>query len=315
MFRGSWILAAAGLLALGAAAHGQGIAIGVAEGPDVKVDVRVAEPSEYWIGVVLAAPAEDEQPGIKVADVMPDGPAAKAGIRAGDRLTKAGGKPIKEVGDLIGAIDAAKGKPVGIELVRDGEPQKLQVTPQKRPMPARPFGELLPPGQDWDNWRKWAEKLEQRQLDEPFQFRFFGPGAVVPRAIVAGKPQPDDMTITLTKKGQEPARIVVKQGDESWRTTEDKLGELPDEVRPHVERLLGRGFGAWGRVKVMEGPKVHVQPQPLKAEPLKVLPRDELRKRLDQRLERIDKQIEELRKSLDELRKKRAEGAETEKTP
>jgi len=312
MFRGSWILAAAGLLALGAGAHGQGIAIGVAEGPDVNVDVAVAKPSEYWIGVVLAAPAEDDQSGIKVADVMPDGPAAKAGIRAGDRLTKAGGKPIKEVGDLIGAIDAAKGKPLGLELVREGKTQKLEVTPQKRSMPARPFRELLPPGQDWEGWREWMDKMEQGQLGEgrPFHFRFFGPGAVVPPAIVAEQPQPQDMTITVTKKGQEPAKIVVKQGDESWRTTEDKLGELPEEVRPHVARLLGRGIGPWGRVKVLEAPRVHVQ-----AEPLKVLPRDELRKRLDQRLERIDKQIEELRKSLDELRKRRSEGAETEKKP
>jgi len=312
MFRTSWILAAAGLLALGAAAHGQAIAIGVAEGPDVNVDGAVAKPSEYWIGVVLAAPAKDDQPGIKVADVMPDGPAAKAGIRAGDRLIKAGGKPIQQVGDLIGAIDASKGKPLGLELVREGKKQQLEVTPQKRPVPARPFRELLPPGQDWKGWREWMDKMEQGQFGEggPFHFRFFGPGAIVPPGVAAEKPQPDDMTITVTKKGQEPARIVVKQGDESWRTTEDKLGELPDEVRPHVERLLGRRFGAWGRVKVMEGPRVHVQPQPLKA-----LPRDELRKRLDQRLERIDEQIEELRKSLDELRKKRSEGAEAEKKP
>jgi len=312
MFRSSWILAVAGLLALSTAAQAQGVAIGVAEGPDVNVDVAVAKPSEYWIGVVLAAPEEEDQPGIKVADVMPDGPAAKAGIRPGDRLIKAGGKPITKVGDLIGAIDAAKDKPLGLELVREGKTRKLEVTPQKRPTPVRPFRDLLPPGEDWEGWREWMDKMERGQFGEPglFRFRFFGPGAIVPPGIAAEKPQPKDMTITVTKKGQEPAKIVVKQGDETWRTTEDKLGELPEEVRPHVERLLGRGFGAWGRVKVLEGPKVQVH-----AEPLRALPRDEIRKRVDQRLEQMDKRIEELRKSIDELRKKRSEGAETEKKP
>lgn len=310
MHRVCWILAAAGVLALGVAAYGQGVMIGVAEKPDAKVDVAPAKPSEYWIGVVLAAPDEGDQPGIRVADVMPDGPAAKAGIRPGDRLTKAGGKPIKAVADLIRAIDAAKGKPLGLELVREGKTQKLEVTPQKRPVSVRPFRDLFPPGQDWEGWREWMEKMEQFGEPGLFRFRFFGPGAVLPPGAEAEKAQPEDMTITITKKGQKPAKIVVKQGDETWRTTEDKLGELPEEVRPHVERLLGRGFGAWDRLKVMEGPRIHVQPAPLK-----VLPRDEIRERVDQRLEQMEKRLEELRKSLEELRKAKPKGAEAEKKP
>jgi len=315
MFRGSWILAAAGVLALSTTATCQDVAVGVAEGPDVKVNVRVAEPSEYWIGVVLSAPGgEDDQPGLEVADVMPDGAAAKAGIRAGDRLIKAGGKPVNEVADLVGAIGASKGKPLGLELVRDGQTRKLDVTPEKRPVPGRPFRELFQPGQDWEGWREWMEKMDEGDLRDsgPFRFRFFGPGAIVPPGVAVEQAQPEDMTITVTKKGQEPARILVKQGEETWRTREDKLDELPDEVRPHVERLLGRGLGAWawGRAKVTEGPRAHVE-----AEPWKGRPRDEIRKRVDRRLEQMEKRIEELRKSIEELRKKGPKGAETEKKP
>jgi len=316
MFRGSWILAAAGVLVLSTAGYGQGAAIGAADSPDVKDDVRVAQPSEYWIGVVLSATAQregDEPAGLKVVDVMPGGPAAKAGIRAGDRVLSAGEKPVKDVRGLVAQIDGAKGKPVAIEVLRDGETQELEVTPEKRPVARQPFRELLPPGHDWDAWRKWMEEMEEGQPDQagPFRFRFFGPGAILPPAE-AQKPQPEDMSITVTKKGEAPAKIVVKQGEQTWRTTEDELGKLPDEVRPHVERLLGRGLGGLtrGRAKLLEGPRIRVHP-----EPLKVLPHDEIRKRLDQRFEQMDQRIEELRKSIDELRGKEPEGAETEKKP
>ena len=49
-----------------------------------------------------------------------------------------------------------------------------------------------------------------------------------------------DMTVTISKQGKEPAKITVKQGDKSWEVTEDDLDQLPEEVRPHVEPMLGR---------------------------------------------------------------------------
>ena len=52
---------------------------------------------------------------------------------------------------------------------------------------------------------------------------------------------PDDLEIQIVKKGEAPAKIEIKQGEKTWSVTEDKLDELPDEVRPYAERMLSHG--------------------------------------------------------------------------
>lgn len=61
---------------------------------------------------------------------------------------------------------------------------------------------------------------------------------------------PDDLSVSVTKKGSEPARITVKKGEQSWEITEKELDKLPDDVRKHVEAAINPihsrvpGFGA-----------------------------------------------------------------------
>jgi serine protease Do len=79
-------------------------------------------------GPILAA-AQGEAQGKLGVSVRPgdngvvveraDGPAAKAGIRAGDVIVGVNGKPVKSVDELKSAIDAA-GKQVAV-LVQRGE--------------------------------------------------------------------------------------------------------------------------------------------------------------------------------------------------
>lgn len=49
---------------------------------------------------------------------------------------------------------------------------------------------------------------------------------------------PDDLTVSMTKKGSEPARITVKKGEQSWEITEKELDKLPDDVRKQVESVI-----------------------------------------------------------------------------
>ena len=51
---------------------------------------------------------------------------------------------------------------------------------------------------------------------------------------------PKDLSVQINKQGSEPTKIHVKRGDQEWEVTEDKLGDLPEEVRVHVQKLLGR---------------------------------------------------------------------------
>lgn len=71
--------------------------------------------------------------GVLVTDVRADSAASKAGMRAGDVVTKVGSTAIDDTGDLMRAIGEAKGE-VTIEVVRDRKPQALKVTIEEGPV-------------------------------------------------------------------------------------------------------------------------------------------------------------------------------------
>lgn len=64
-----------------------------------------------------------------IGEVMPNTPAAEAGLKAGDRVLRVDKKKIRTFGDIPSAIMVNTGTPVDIELVRDGETLNLTITP------------------------------------------------------------------------------------------------------------------------------------------------------------------------------------------
>ena len=67
-----------------------------------------------------------------VTDV-PAGPAADAGIKAGDVITAFAGGPVKDTRDLVRRVaDAPVGNAVDVMVLRDGKPVTLQVTLGRR---------------------------------------------------------------------------------------------------------------------------------------------------------------------------------------
>jgi serine protease Do len=66
--------------------------------------------------------------GVLVTDVEEDGPAGKAGIKAGDVIVRVGGKAVKDGGDLREAIrDAPGGSNATIGVQREGRSMDLTV--------------------------------------------------------------------------------------------------------------------------------------------------------------------------------------------
>lgn len=60
-----------------------------------------------------------------------------------------------------------------------------------------------------------------------------------PLAVTVQAPQlPDELTITITHKGKEPAKVQVTRGDQSWGTTENKMSELPEDIRGYVSQFF-----------------------------------------------------------------------------
>jgi S1-C subfamily serine protease len=59
--------------------------------------------------------------GLRVAEVVPGSPAAHAGLRTGDLLITAGGRPVQKAQDLQRLMfDDAIGKPLAITVMRNG---------------------------------------------------------------------------------------------------------------------------------------------------------------------------------------------------
>ncbi|MBF0268826.1 MAG: trypsin-like peptidase domain-containing protein [Alphaproteobacteria bacterium] len=68
--------------------------------------------------------------GVFVSGVVPDSPAFAAGLKAGDIILKADGRPVKAPQDISAQLTAmADGRPVRLGILRDGEPRNLDIAP------------------------------------------------------------------------------------------------------------------------------------------------------------------------------------------
>lgn len=65
----------------------------------------------------------------RIASVQRGSPAARGGLRAGDRVTTAAGAPVVSWQQLVGAIQAHPGKPLSLTVERGGRTLPLTVTP------------------------------------------------------------------------------------------------------------------------------------------------------------------------------------------
>jgi aminopeptidase YwaD len=75
----------------------------------------------------------DSNDGLKLDGVRDDSPAAKAGLKAGDKVVKMAGHEVKNVYDYTYALGEMKaGQEYEVELVRDGKLLTLKITPEAR---------------------------------------------------------------------------------------------------------------------------------------------------------------------------------------
>jgi regulator of sigma E protease len=65
-----------------------------------------------------------------VGDVMPDTPAAAAGLQKGDRVLRVDGKPVKRFNDIPRLIVTNIGQPIVVALSRNGQPLEVTLTPK-----------------------------------------------------------------------------------------------------------------------------------------------------------------------------------------
>jgi serine protease DegQ len=94
-----------------------------------------------WIGIelqnVVQTAARNGTQGVVVANVMPSGPAALAGIRRGDMLTAIEGRPVGDTTHLLNTVALLKpGSQAALTVVRERAEMKVNVTVGRRPTPS-----------------------------------------------------------------------------------------------------------------------------------------------------------------------------------
>lgn len=250
-----------------------------AEEPEAAGEVVItatANTSEYWIGVechpleeALRAQLGLKDDGLIIEQIMPDGPAAKSDLKRFDVLVSVNDKPLRQVADLIGVLQDTKDKELKFKVVRGGKETNLQVTPAKRPA-GQGGGEGLR-----DILIQHLGQHNAELTRQPLRMQFLHPGMVLPPGAPTRAELPDDMSVFVRKDGKKPAEIEVKRGDKSWTTSEDKLAELPEDVRGPVEGWLGRGPGPAFNIKLPDPNDVRMRvrrletPRPLQEPPVR----------------------------------------------
>ncbi len=203
------------------------------------------ESNQYWIGVHCVAPlpemirAHVELPadvGIFVAQVVPQGPAAAAGIQRHDIILAAADKPLKEVADLIAAVRQSQNKKLTLKILRGGRRQDIELAPQKRPPQFDTKGPItMPPGSKWNKLGEWFEENRPgRDGRPPLRMRFMHPGMILPpksAGTIRDKiTMPDPATIEKSIQDR-----MQKQIDAMSRQMK-KLEKLVEGL--HQERML-----------------------------------------------------------------------------
>ena len=89
--------------------------------------------SHAMVGVALE-PERDASgamvAGARVRNVMPGGPAARAGVQAGDVITAVGDQPVRDPAQLTQLVERnGVGRPMALRIKRSGQLLQLQVTP------------------------------------------------------------------------------------------------------------------------------------------------------------------------------------------
>jgi membrane-associated protease RseP (regulator of RpoE activity) len=288
---------------------------------------------KFWIGLrcsnvdgaLRAQLGLAEGKGLIVDEVFPDSPARTAGLQQYDVLVKIGGRELAAVTDLVESVQKAEEKEIEVSLIRAGKPQTVKVTPAERTAKGTQVRFTLRehPNPNYHELHTLIEQLRNPANEREVAWRAIRGAAVVNKQQFGTLPK--GLSISITKSGDEEAKIAVQRGEQKWETTEKTLDKLPEDVRKSVQEFLGRRqqnaavrtlpsqTGVGGTVQV------NVRPKPPETTTLtyKVLPHvagtvpgslprypaqdQQLQKQLDE----IQKQLESLRKSVEALQTKK----------
>jgi|GEM_PF-1892664 len=271
------------------------------------------ELGKYWIGVSVREVSEtlsdqlELQNGLGVValDVVDQGPAQKGGILKHDILLTAGEAPLRSAKNLVAAVNKAESKELTIELVRKGHRKSVTVKPAGRRAQQEVVARAIVGGAAMPQHIKGPNGEDIQILVQPGKpHMFWQPGvplavppAIPPHLTVAPRaPLPNGVSISMSRTNNDPAKVSVKRGSESWEVTDRELDKLPADLRPHVEGMLNPHGAIHFRLPQQP---VLSNPQTFKAPMLPKSNHDEAAKKAD--VDKLRQQLDELSRKLDQL--------------
>jgi serine protease Do len=232
-------------------AAGQGIGFAIPidlAKPLIPQLVSTGEVTRGYLGVNIQSLTPDlakalklgERQGALVAEVVPGGPAAKAGIRRGDVIVGFNGESIKSSHDLPAIVAKTPvGEEASITLYRDGKTQKVPVTVAKLPSEKAAREESSPEGQS-----QWGLQLQEMTPQMARQRGITGESGV----MVVGV-QPDSPAERAGLQRGDLIREVNRQPVQSVQDVRDAIAkaEGQDSLVLLVQRDQGNLFVAMAK--------------------------------------------------------------------
>ena len=191
---------------------------------------------------------------------------------------------------LLVALVFAAGILLSVVLVRANRPREAPRT-DSTAIPQT----VSPEPSDWQVVKQWLERCGKGGKAS-IRLRVCQPGTILPADDLSQCAVPQDMRITITREGEQPAEIVVEQDGKRWQVSEEELDALPPDVRLYVTRPLGRML----REKTQCLDRVPDLQTLLGGNSRERLP---TAARLEQRLQQMNRDLQRIMESVDGLRK------------
>jgi serine protease Do len=179
--------------------------------------------------------------GALISSVAADGPADKAGLKAGDFLVSVGGREVRSVNELRNEVAAVEpGKTVAVEFYRDGRKQSADVKVAAQPKElAGESPEATPQVAKAD---KFGLKAADLTKDLARQYGYTSPAKPLGEA---GKEPAQGVVITevsptsdASEQGLKPGQTILQAGGKDIATAEDLEKALSAKEAAAGIRLL-----------------------------------------------------------------------------
>ena len=272
-----------------------------------------APSTDRWIGVAVGPIPENLMAhvslpggaGVLVEQVIPDSPAANAGLRRHDILTELDGNPLTDARTLVDEVRAPRDGSLELKWMRGGQQMSARIKPTARPKTLSLGREQQWPGgtavnpQELGRLRDWIDRLEKgRGGQGRSRFHFFGPNLRPKANSNTGQAFENNIKVQIQRENDEPAKVKVEKDGNTWELTENDLDQLPPDVRAHVESMLG-GRTQFGLPNLQRGfsqgvPRIQ-----------QFLPEDFSFPEFESQLEEMNEQMEKVFDELRQLRQQR----------